>query len=317
MEKVNNEGMIDEDEEINKKEYLGTFRWKKSLTFPKLTKPLEDFNFMKFSKWSEYFESRVDLNFQFEPHIIDALSYPLSIIYGIEKLKEVLNSFTEKFFKERILNIVLIGVSKKTEGRIATESNYFDEVFFYIKQNNPSITSLNLFFVGEEIHSTYSKVQDNGLNYCFFKGITGDFLKSFALEFSKSNTVIIGMNCGFGAGYIKLTCSWIRDLVKLLKFSYPLIFTCTNDYEDFKGELGILENLLGANIFLKLLDNPFKSMTTYKNDEGLWSCGNNSLYITQGEVKGSKKLTQVSKLKDGELKDGIEKCLLEAGITLK
>ena len=48
------------------------------------------------------------------------------------------------------------------------------------------------------------------------KATFGDFMKDYALDFSKTNTIIFGLNTGFGAGYVKLTLTWIDDLIKLL-----------------------------------------------------------------------------------------------------
>ena len=72
------------------------------------------------------------------------------------------------------------------------------------------------------------------MKYIFSPLKSAEFLKKNVLEFSKTNTVFIGMNCGFGAGYLRLTNSWIDDLTKLLKFNYPMFFTYTNDYENNK-----------------------------------------------------------------------------------
>jgi hypothetical protein len=55
------------------------------------------------------------------------------------------------------------------------------------------------------------------MKYIFSPLKSAEFLKKNVLEFSKTNTVFIGMNCGFGAGYLRLTNSWIDDLGIFIK----------------------------------------------------------------------------------------------------
>jgi len=308
--------ILDESEEINSREYLGTFRWKRSLKFPKLKEI--SFPISSITKWSEYLENRID--FQIEPYIVDALSYPMSVVYILNYLQNNEKSF--KLLKEKKINIILVGVSNKVEERIAMESNYFDEIFNYINYLNPELSQVNLFFVGEEIksQSQYTSKLSEKLVYNFFKGTVGDFLKRKALEFSKSNTFVIGLNCGFGAGFLKLSLSWLKDLIVLLKFGYYLAFTYTNDYEDFKGESAIIKNILHSEIKYHIEDNPFKSMTVYKkeieknSEKELWSCGNYGSYVV---VDGCKRetISGLIKLSVEKLRDMVKKELLNVGIT--
>jgi hypothetical protein len=319
--------LYNEEEEMSSKEYLGTFRWKKSLKFPMLKSYSnigEIVNYSQNKKWADFLEKR--LSFEIEPYIVDALSYPMSIINSLDSLKNKImneNSTNLKFFKEKNLNLIIIGASHKAEGRIALESNYFDEIYYYLAQEKNSFDfKLNLYFVGEEIASnnSYSSKAHEKLIYNFFRGTTGDFLKLNALEFSKNNTLIAGVNCGFGAGYLKLTLSWVKDLSKLLKFNYPMIFTYTNTYEDMLGEYAIFEKFFNVEIFLKNEDNQFKSMTVYKNSEDLWSCGNHGFYIIYQPNGGDKnRLSNVFKLIENEekLKSEVSEVLIKAGINIK
>ena len=79
------ENLIPENEEMQSKEYLGTFRWKRSLKFPLLPPIKHPISYKKLEKWTDYINNRIEAN-QFEPYVIDALSYPLSIIYSINSV---------------------------------------------------------------------------------------------------------------------------------------------------------------------------------------------------------------------------------------
>jgi hypothetical protein len=78
------------------------------------------------------------------------------------------------------------------------------------------------------------------------------------------------------------------------------IFTVTNDYEDLTGELSIHKNILETEVFKVEKENPFKSMTTYKNENGQWSCGNFGYYILNSYNKT--KLNEISKLSEDQLR---------------
>ena len=308
--------IIDENEELKSKEYLGTFRWKRNLKFPKLSDiPID---YCEISNWSEYLNRRI--NFDIEPFIVDALSYPMSIVYSLEFLRK-----NEKHFQylthSTLINVVIMGASNKVEERIALESNYFDEIYNYIigiNKNNPQV---NLYLVGQEIKSecVYTSKCSEKLKYYFFKGNIADFLRQNAFDLNKSNTVVIGLNCGFGAGFLKLSSSWVKDLIILLKFNYYLVFTYTNDYEDLKGEMAIIKNKLFASVKYNIEDNPFKSMTIYKKESehsmqsDLWSCGNYGMYIVNGFNK--EKASYLTKLNEVKLREELSQELMKVGIT--
>lgn len=294
MENEYKDDLMKESEELNAKEYLGTFRWKKSLKFPNI--PYKKIDYSRIASWSEYIESRIE-GLEIEPYVTDALSYPLSIIHALVLLNKD-NLLNKGVLSDKTVNIVIIGAANKTEQRICLESNYFDEIYHYIASiNSNSTLAVNVYFVGEEVKETLAINKfDNKLNYKFSNLNTGDFLKANAFDLNKANTLFAGLNCGFGAGYEKLAISWVKDLIILLKFNYEAIFTFTNDYEDYIGETSILE-LLSAKFLFKLLDNPFKSMTTYTSEENpnVWSCGNYGIYAINGSVS-KEKLNSLSKL---------------------
>lgn len=317
-------GIVDDEDELDSNQYLGTFRWKKNYSFPILSLPKTLFYSKPLDNWNNFITNRFPENFEIEPHIIDALSFPISVISGLQVLKEEnkLNLSDSQF------NIILMGVAQKAEVRIALESNYFDDLFHYLNfQKNlydkaanisEENLTLNLYFVGPEVQNNNSYYSKNSqrMKYIFSQAKSGDFLKQNALEFSKTNTVFVGLNCGYGAGYLRLTNSWVSDLMKLLKFNYPMFFTYTNDYEDMKGELGIIRDLLGGKIYKEILNNPFKCMTTYNNEEeGLWSCGNYGMYFVGGYDKV--KMVKLGKLDSGQMKGEVKKALENAGVKIK
>lgn len=303
--------LIPENDEMNSKEYLGTFRWKRSLKFPILPKITKPINYLTIAKWSDFITARLTQN-QFEPYVIDALSYPLSVIYSLNEV--ISNKFLsiDTLKEQDEINIVILGASSKTECRIALESNYFDEIYYYLLQMtlNKDI-KVNLYFVGEEVPKTNSSTSTSNpnLTYYFSPLNTGDFLKENIMSFSKKNTIIYGLNCGFGAGYMKLTYSWFCDLIKLIKIGYVVIFTYTNDYEDKKGEVAIVKDVLGGKIVLFNNDNPFKSMTTYKSEDNdnMWACGNYGYYVLQGGDRAT--VNKMSKLKKEDAEEIIKKTI--------
>lgn len=299
--------ICDDEEQLSQGEYLGTFRWKKKLSFPKLSFPFEslDKNYGQINKWADFIEKRV--NFDLEPHVVDALSYPLTVTNGLNDLQKIYTNCSLLY--EKSINIIFIGSSQKCEERIAIESNYFDEIYYYllcirsirIPELKDNLFKLNLYFVGEEVskNNSYSSTIKY-INYHFLKASLGSFLKDYALELPKSNSLIVGLNTGFGAGFIKLSSNWISDLIKLLKLNYIFIFSFTNDYEDMVGEIAIFEEILKANFIYKNSENSMKSMTTYQGNNDTWSCGNHGYYCIQG-TKFHQNLNELAKNKSEEI----------------
>ena len=152
---------------------------------------------------------------------------------------------------------------------------------------------------------SYKSKSNQNLVYYFCSLNTGKFLKEYVMNFNKNNTIIIGMNCGFGSGNLKLTKSWFPDLIKLIKIKYITIFTYTNDYEDRPGEQAIIK-ILGSNIIYENKDNPFKSMTIYKSedDDSIWACENLGFYVLYGGDR--KKVIEMGKLKGKDSEDKIK-----------
>ena len=144
--------LIPEKDELNSSEYLGTFRWKRSLKFPLLSKVTNEISYITLAKWGDFINNRLTSK-TFEPYIIDALSYPVSIIYAINSVIQLNEYITKDILEQQDeINVLILGASNKTECRIAMESNYFDEIYYFFLQitNNKNI-KINLYFVGEEV----------------------------------------------------------------------------------------------------------------------------------------------------------------------
>ena len=124
-ENVLKSDLIPENDELNSNEYLGTFRWKRSLKFPVLPKITSEISYTTLSKWGDFINNRLTSK-TFEPYIIDALSYPVSIIYAINSVIQLNEYITKDILEQQEeINILILGASNKTECRIAMESNLF------------------------------------------------------------------------------------------------------------------------------------------------------------------------------------------------
>ena len=108
-EKALKSDLIPENEEINSSEYLGTFRWKRSLKFPVLPPLTTPMSYLNLSKWGDFINNRLTSN-TFEPYIIDALSYPISIIYAINSVIQLNEYITKEILEEQdSINILILG----------------------------------------------------------------------------------------------------------------------------------------------------------------------------------------------------------------
>ena len=161
-----NEFIQDDEEELSSGEYLGTFRWKKKLSFPKLifVNDRLDQSYYGINKWADFFEKRI--NFEVEPHIIDALSYPLTIINSLLELQKVYLNFS--LIYEKTINLIFIGASKKCEERIAIGSNYFDEIYYFLLLK----TALFFSFLVFCLFIFYLQLPRNNVSYFICKVFT-------------------------------------------------------------------------------------------------------------------------------------------------
>jgi len=129
-----------------------------------------------------------------------------------------------------------------------------------------------------------------------FKGTSTDFFRKHRPELLPGGgggspappgdaiTVVVGFNPGFGSGNAPLVASWTKDLLFLARHNVPVIFTQANDYSDLRGELMVMQGVVGAKFILPPLRNPFPMATT-AHEPGrreTWSCGNSFMYAWQG-----------------------------------
>jgi len=201
--------------------------------------------------WDNY---RVRLEgMKITPPLIDALSFPLTVAYGIH---------LAKFDECKELNVIIMGATEKAEQRIFIESDYYQEILVLL----PNIERLNAYLVGPEIsigmHLQTVKKTDKFKGY-FYKGKLMEFFKEMGIGLNPKNTLLIGLNTGLGMKHAGLIMSWLKDLKFFIKKKYTMIFTSSNDYEDLAGETHIMTNILQANYVIQVAKNPFCGMTRY------------------------------------------------------
>jgi hypothetical protein len=107
----------------------------------------------------------------------------------------------------------------------------------------PNVT-FTLYFVGPEIspsvHLKSASKLKGRLKVEYYKGTVGEFIRgkgnsSISIEsenvkLEENSTLCVGFNPGYGAGFAKLTESWLKDIHVLLKMKLYVLFTQANDY---------------------------------------------------------------------------------------
>ena len=289
----------------------GVFRWKASHALPSLPTnsskkaPISSTDFSQ--GWAGYFssissspEEMKDLMefVQSDLAIIDCLSFPITVTEALVSSKLI-----DPKQRGEELHIVCIGTSAKAEERVLRETTCWEEIRATFHQ----IKTIHVYLVGPEMSKSEEKVRvSSGFVSQTFKGTSKDFFKQHKHLLpigtdSTNNTVVIGMNCGFGnfgnpgATKYDLLHSWYGDLSFLTSIqSLPCIFTCANDYEDVTGETMILAGLLGANFIAHPRRNEFSCASTFVPPhvelQGRaamppeYSCGNSYWYGVQGST---------------------------------
>eukprot|EP00742_Colponemidia_sp_Colp-10_P008361 GILJ01009055.1.p1 GENE.GILJ01009055.1~~GILJ01009055.1.p1 ORF type:complete len:363 (+),score=28.28 GILJ01009055.1:37-1125(+) len=265
-----------EEPQTNTGECVGTFRWAKGQQMKSLpafpSSPPELADWKTFVNWRFSTSESDEINL--EPAMLDALSYPLSLVFALKKL-----NYTADL--AQIVNIAILGATAKAEERIALESDYFTEIINYF----PSLR-FHLHFVGPEIsrsnHLRTISTNDSRCTLSFYRGTAGEFFLEFPP--SRSHTVLVSFNPGYGSGFVELTTSWIKDLVFILRLGVPMIFTCANDYSDLRGEQLVLKEVLGPRFILEPMENPFRAVSYFHEPgkrETAWSCSNSYVYAIQ------------------------------------
>lgn len=266
------------DEAPPKDQCVGTFRWmdqelQQLPVFPALPPPLTD--------WNTYLSVRVPSLESITPQFIDALSYPVSLLYCLQEAGLKLAG--------PVQNVLIAGASERAEERLVINTNYFQDLSSF----HPEVGSWKLYLVGPEIstgrHCRMTQLNAKMQVECY-RGTLGELLTEHYGEFSPGNTVVVGFNPGFGSGFLPLMTSWVGDLVTLLNLRLPIFFTCANDYGDLRGESLVLSEILGPNYLLQPRPNPLCAMTTLHPPGGretAWTRSSSFLYGLQGYRLGA------------------------------
>eukprot|EP01065_Artemidia_motanka_P052575 TRINITY_DN9535_c0_g1_i1.p1 TRINITY_DN9535_c0_g1~~TRINITY_DN9535_c0_g1_i1.p1 ORF type:complete len:465 (+),score=113.26 TRINITY_DN9535_c0_g1_i1:67-1395(+) len=129
------------------------------------------------------------------------------------------------------------------------------------------------------------------LKVTVFRGTVIDFfLHGTASRILKpTNTIVVGMNTGFGCGNKDLMLSWVPDIRYLLTAGFLCINSCANTWGDFRGEQLIMGTIHLAEAKLPGMRNPFRAMTVILDEKpdartGVkhWHCANYCCYAYQG-----------------------------------
>lgn len=246
--------------------YSGTFRWKKTKKFKSI--PVCDNDVDLNGGWMEYLISRFSnidegLSFVKEVHsdlsIIDCLSSAVTIGKACLSLGMVDTSVD---FND-ILSIVCIGTSTKAEGRIANETNCFNELQYIL----PNVKCIDLYLVGPEMNTSEFHEMSKKMRFKCYQGTSLSFFRE-NIKLLSSKTIVVGLNCGFGnfenpqKVRYSLLQSWLPDLYFLTATKLPLIFTCANDYADLSGETTVMQKIMGAYFLAEPQSNPFEFAST-------------------------------------------------------
>lgn len=265
------------DHDIEEGYCVGTFRWKRGKEFP-LLPPFEKDHQSQGSylpnlqNWQIFLQQRGGRHLvetaTKDLSLIDCLSFPLSAAYSIIELEQLADY--------NISNVVVVGATYKAEIRILQETSYWDEVCHAVGRQ------VNLYFVGPEAQKDSAVVEKP--KFEVYPGSTTHFLLRRKELLIGNRTMVIGFNPGFGSGSKELLESWCSDLKFLAAAQLPCFFTCANDYSDLRGEILVLQKLVGCQFIMKPKRNPFHmALTTMDHEnQALWSCGNSFVYAFKG-----------------------------------
>ena len=279
-------------------ECVGTLRWSERDAFPVLSPWHLSPNSTPptLVGWRDYLEMRLASDasgtIKVEPPMIDGLSYPLSLVFALQKLRLSPPQPGPLF-------LLIVGASSKAEERLMRETSYWHELLHFFPK-----AKLELVFVGPEIaaasHGKRTEHAGGRLTSRCFHGTLGELLNAEPRH-NSDDTIVVGYNTGMGnasAGMAKggfaLMTGWLPDLIALLRLGLVAVFTCANDYSDLRGELVIFSKLLHAQVVLPPQRNPFKAATVVRESHELdkceWSCSSCFLYAVCGREEGAPSL---------------------------
>ena len=291
---------------------VGTLRWSEQDRFPVLAPWPRGEVAGTLTNWRDYLEMRLPPDatgtIRVEPPMLDGLSYPLPLVYALQRLRMQPPS-------PGPLTLLVVGASSKAEERLMRESTYWYELTHFFPG-----TQIELVFCGPEIshashgRSTRHAGRHGALSSRCYHGTLGELLRTEP-HHTAEDTIVVGFNTGMGntsAGMAKggfmlmqsgshdcmgmakggfmLMQSWLPDLVDLLRVGFVAIFTCANDYSDLRGELAIFAQILRAELVLPPQRSPFKAATVVRESDAEkceWSCSSCYLYAVCGRVDGA------------------------------
>lgn len=176
-------------------EYVGTFRWGPEIPLPPLP-PFAPGTAPGLGGWMEYLEVRLASTLQPgddtirvpHPSMMDGLSWPLTFLSGLRGLfasgaldpKEYLGV-------GKVLRVAVLGCSSRAEGRLLTESNYWDELVHFLAP-----TAVELWLIGPEIapEAHLVKIRLGSRENCVavqFRGGARDGITTLARQLSSAN----------------------------------------------------------------------------------------------------------------------------------
>ena len=138
------EGRADQIDQDNlvASESVGTFRWNDSLKLINVPRWKQEYAQLLpqlNGGWNSYAAERfqeniVDDHIQIEPHQLDGLSFPMTLVRLIA---------LRLFYKHKKLNIIIMGGSAIVEERLFIKTNYYEELTNFYPE-----MKLSLYFVG-------------------------------------------------------------------------------------------------------------------------------------------------------------------------
>jgi hypothetical protein len=202
-----------------------------------------------------------------------------------------------------------MGCAAKCEERVLRETNCWDELSRFIKADS----ECKVWLIGPEMSETKELFSRTGtevspmpgnLSFGLFRGTATAFFRAHpGLLAPASQTVAVGLNCGFGnwenplPGRYNLLFDWLPDLYFLTGTKMPIVFTCANDFADAAGESGVMHRILGALFLVPPRENQFGFASTLippgvspEAAGRLYTRGNSFLYAVQGHDRARREM---------------------------
>ena len=211
--------------------YSGTFRWKKSKKLPIMPSKssVNKKKYINLKSWKDYLLSRGDS--EFLETVLADLCY-IDCLSSVVTISTLINNLNIEHLHE--IHLVIMGCSEKFEERILIETNIWEEL---LVNHADVIDIIHLYFVGPEISQSkeYNRVSygSNLMITHLFKGTTIQFFRDNTALLGGGNTIVVGLNCGFGnfenkgtRQYYSLTHSLTHSLTQVANSMIYLFLGC-------------------------------------------------------------------------------------------